>query len=244
MVEPARRQRLAVKSAGELRVALEQTLQAWRRLGEPIRVAQGVNSLGYAYRMLGDTAAARRAFEESIAIAREQHSAERLSKALSNLAQVEIDTEQPQRAIPLLDEAIELDRQLGDRSALAVAEGNLAAATAAAGRPRDAYQLLCSVVADAVTLGDVELIADTLERFAAVAAQLGADLRAARLCGAAQRIRKSAGIPLSGPDQVLLERAIGAARERIGPQIWERECSAGGELTQAQAVALAREPLE
>ncbi len=144
----------------------------------------------------------------------------------------------------LLQESIGIDRRLGNSWAAVVAQGNLAGALVQAGRAGDAHQLLCSLIDDVATTGDVELAADTLERFAAAAAELGANARAAHLSGAAERIREVAGMPIAAPDRALLDRATDRARTQMPAGEWEREVSAGRRLTQGEALALAGESLD
>ncbi len=235
-----------LQQQGELergRAALEQNLLVWRRLGDPTGLAKGLNSLGVAHRLAGAGDAARPYLTESIQVAREAGNYRRLSTALSNLAMVEIDGGEPELAMPLLREAIALDHQLGDSWAMVVDEGNLAGAFIRAGQPGFAHQRLCVIVDRVVEQGDLELTADTLEHCAAALADLGADERSARVAGAAAQLRGTAGMPISAADDALLERALGPARARTGTTAWAREFEAGRELSVAQAMQLARQPV-
>jgi len=232
---------------GELeraRAVLEHNVGIWRSMGDDEGLARGLNSLGAAYRSLAQPDAARVALAESVAVAQRIGSDARRSTALSNLSLVELDVGSPERAMSLLQEAIGIDRRLGNSWATVVAQGNLAGALVQAGRAADAQQLLCSLIDHVATVGDVELTADTLERFAAAAAELGADARAAHLSGAAERIREVAGMPIAAPDRALLERATDRARARMPAADWEREVSVGRRLTQGEALALAGGPLD
>lgn len=226
------------------RDVLEQNLTSWRRLGDRTGLAKGLNSLGVAYRMLGNGEIARQTLEESLGIARQLGAVDRMTTALGNLAVVALDQDDPARAIELLQEAIPLDEAAGDGWAVAVDKGNLAGALIRAGRVAEAQELLCETVDETLGYGDLELTADTLERFAAAAAELGADGRAARLVGAAERLRDEAGMPLPAPDAAILERALAAARARVGSDSWNQEVAAGRRLTADEAVALAKLPLD
>lgn len=64
------------------------------------------------------------------------------------------------------------------------------------------------------------------------------------LSGTAERMREVAGIPMTTPDRVLLERALGPARTRVPARVWECEVSAGRQMTQIEALTLARQPLD
>lgn len=225
------------------RATLETNLLSWRRLGDRNGVAKGLSSLGVAHRMLGDRERAREALEESMALARDLDDSARLTTVLGNLGVVEVDRGNPDRAITLLREAIRLDETSGDGWAVVVNKANLAAAMTRAGRPAEARELLCATIDEIGGYSDIELTADTLERFAAALAVLGADARAARLIGAAARLRDEAGFPLPAPDAAILDSAASPARARTGEQAWVAQVAAGRRLTADEAVALAKLPL-
>ena len=66
-----------------------------------------------------------------------------------------------------------------------------------AGRPREARDLLSDMLDYVASSGDTEFLVNTLELSAAIAAELGEALRAARLAGAAEAIRQKAGMPIT-----------------------------------------------
>jgi class 3 adenylate cyclase len=90
----------------------------------------------------------------------------------------------------------------------------------------------------AASAGNTEILATTLELSAAVAAELGEGLRAARLAGAAETVRLLAGMPILEFDATLLERFLAPARAAIARHEWDAEFGTGRALTQQQAVAL------
>jgi hypothetical protein len=85
---------------------------------------------------------------------------------------------------------------------------------------------------------NTEILATTLELSAAVAAELGEGLRAARLAGAAETVRLLAGMPILEFDATLLERFLAPARAAIARHEWDAQFGTGRALTQQQAVAL------
>jgi hypothetical protein len=87
-----------------------------------------------------------------------------------------------------------------------------------------------------VSSGDPELLATTLELSAANAAQFGEGLRAARLVGAAEAVRRKRGIPIKEPE--MLEEFLVPARATTEPGEWDAALAAGRALTQQQAAAL------
>ena len=89
-------------------------------------------------------------------------------------------------------------------------------------------------------LGDVEGTARSLEGLAAVVAALGSPLRAARIWGAAERIRAEVGLPLS-PSRPDYHRRVAAARTALGDDTsFERGWQEGRALTMEQAIELTR----
>lgn len=225
------------------RDAFEQNLVVWRRLQDATGLAKALNSLGVAHRVLGEYDAARSRLVESVDLARTIGDDTRLTTALTNLALVEVDCAEPERAMPILREAIAIDRRLGDLWAVAVGQVNLAGAMVRADQGREAHRILTSVLDDVVELGDQSLMTEFLEISAAAPARLGADECSARLAGAGDRLRATAELPITAPDQELLWQALGPARERIGQEAWQREYAAGQQLTAAEAIEVTRKPV-
>ena len=220
----------------------ERSLAIWRALDDRDHVAQELNSIGITRRSIGDLDAARSLLEDSIAIARELGNDARLATGLSNLGLVEVNAGNLDRAMDMLDEALVLDRKLGDAWGAAIDQQSLAAASLRAGRAREAHDLLSSILDDVVGSGDIDFLASILELSAAITAELGDALRAARLAGAAETIRENAGMPIAEPDAALLERFLAPIRATIPREAWDSELAAGRALTQQQAITLVAEP--
>ncbi|MGO9083579.1 MAG: tetratricopeptide repeat protein [Streptosporangiaceae bacterium] len=215
---------------------LERNLAIWRGLGDRDQEARELNSLGITRHFLGDLDTARSLLEESIAIARAIGSDVRLAGALTNLGHVESDAGNFDRATQVLQEALAIDRRRRDQLGVAFDQQSLAGVSLRAGRAGEADELLSAVLDYAVASGDIELLATTLEMSACAAAELRDGLRAARLVGAADGIRRQVGIPVSQPE--LLERFLAPVRATIALEVWSAELSAGRALTQEQAIKL------
>ncbi len=221
---------------------LEQDLALCRRLGDAFRLAKGLNAVGLAWRNLGHLDVAWRLLEESLELARGYPEDALLGNVLNHLAIVALDRGDPEHAMALFEECILLASRQGDSQSAADRRINLAAAIGRAGRPAEAHDLLSSLVDDIVGLGDVNGLAGAFDELAETALALGADVRAARLMGAADRLREQIGIPRTAPDARHLERSVGPGRDRVGHGAWDAEVGAGRQLTQDEALALAREP--
>ena len=220
----------------------ERSLAIWRDLSDRPEEARELNSLGFTYRKLGDLDTARSLLEDSIAITREHGTSARLAKTLMNLGQAESDAGNFDRASQLLQEALALSHKQGDMQDVAINQLTLALISLRLGRAREARDQLAAALGYAVSSGDTEFLLDALEMSAAVAANLGEGLRAARFIGAAQAIREKAGMPGAQSDQALLEQLLASARDTIALSAWDAELAAGRALTQQQAAALLVSP--
>ncbi len=232
-----------LEQQGEMRTSLalfERSLAIWRVLGDQDQQARELNSLGITHHHLGDLDAARSLLEESAAIAREIGSAARLAAALTNLGQAESDAGNFDRAIQVLREALALDQKQGDKLGVALDQQSLAGVSLRAGRAGEALGLLSGMFDYVASCGDAELLATTLELSAAITAELGAGLRAARLVGAAEAVRHKVGAPQQQPE--LLERFLAPARATVAPEEWRAELAAGRVVTQQEAVTLLVSP--
>jgi len=219
---------------------LERSLAIWRDLGDRDQQARELNSLGITHHHLGDFDTARSLLEESAAISREVGSDFRLAAALTNLGQLEADAGNLDRATQVLQEALAIDTKQGDMLGVALDQQSLAGVHLRAGRGREARDLLSAMADYVARSGDPELLATTLEMAAANAAQLGEALRAARITGAAEAIRRKTGIPIHQPE--MLERFLAPARATIAAGQWDAELAAGRTLTQQQAATLLASP--
>jgi predicted ATPase/class 3 adenylate cyclase len=219
---------------------LERSLAIWRDLGDRDQEARELNSLGITHHHLDDLDTARSLLEDSAAIARETGSAFRLAAALTNLGQLESDAGNLDRATQVLQEALAIDRKQGDMLGVALDQQSLAGVHLRAGRAREARDQLSGMADYVARSGDPELLATTLEMAAANAAQLGEALRAARITGAAEAVRRKTGIPIKQPE--LLEQFLAPARAAIAAEQWDAELAAGRTLTQQQAATLLVSP--
>src|SRR4029077_1857010 len=115
---------------------------------------------------------------------------------------------------------------------------SLAAVSLQAGQPRQARDQLAASFDYMVNAGNADILATGMELTACAVAQLGDAARAARLAGAAQTVRRLAGMPIPEPDAALLEKCLAPARTAMPGQAWEAELTAGRALTQQQALDL------
>ena len=193
---------------------LEQNLTLCRGLGDPLRLAKALNVLGMAHRHLGQLDAAQPAWRRAWRSPAATPTTPSWETVLNHLASSRWTATNRSAQWSCCGSRSRSPAAKGDTFALAFGRLNLAAAIGRAGRPAEAEDLLRSLVADAIDFGDVHLIASTLDELAEAALALHHDLRAARLLGAADRLREQIRIPRSAPDARHLESVGSGARPR------------------------------
>jgi len=221
------------------RSILERCLAAWRRDGDPAKIAREASSLGVAHRYLGEFDRARDLLVESVALARQAGDQRRLSTALGNLGVVELDRGMPELAIGLIQEGRAIDARLGDAWAVAVQDLNLGNALLLADRLEQATALLGLLAEQVQDLADPDLTATLMETVASLLARLGHDSAAARAMGAADRLRENTDAPRQACDQAILDRFLAPARERAGAAAWQRALAAGRAASTPDALGAA-----
>ena len=133
-----------------------------------------------------------------------------------------------------------ISRELGDRSGVAQSLnnlGDLACVIRDFASAKPLFEESLSIRAD---LGERTEIACVLAGVSEAAAGLGDSLRAARIWGAAERLREEIGSPLHSQDQRDHDGSVGAARAALGDDAaFDRAWQQGRALTLEQAIGLA-----
>jgi len=221
---------------------LERSLAIWRELGDRDRQARGLSNLGLTHWSLGHLDTARSLLEDSAAIAREIGDDVRLAAALTNLGGLESEAGNLDRAGQVLRESLTLDRKRGDTWGVVKTQQGLAEVSLRAGRVLEANDSLAATLDHVASSGSIDILISSLELSACFAAELGDGLRAARLAGAAEAIRQTAGTPVAQSEAAFLERYLAPARATLERGAWDAELAAGRALTREQALALLRSP--
>jgi tetratricopeptide (TPR) repeat protein len=216
----------------------EESLAIRRELGDRKGVAVSLNNLGIVALDQGDVELARRVHEESLEIARELGNRNGAARSLGNLAMLAAEQGDLVTARGLAEECVAILRDLGDRGGSAIGFhtlGDIAFRAcdfdAARARFRDSLAILRE-------LGDKARIAYSLEELASVAAELREPALAARIWGAAERLRESMGAPAAADSTLRLrvDAARGALRDDAAFRLaWQ----SGRALALDDAIALA-----
>nr|WP_297429855.1 tetratricopeptide repeat protein [uncultured Actinotalea sp.] len=225
--------------AERARGILSRCLEHARATGDPALVSRELNSLAVVHRDLGDAGAAIALAEEAVAAAREAGDPGCEVNAVSNLALLAADAGRHEESITLLRRCLELDTELQDAWGQGADHVNLAGSLLRAGRTDEAWEHLTRHAASAVALNDSEITVDVLTLSAVVRARRGDGALAARLLGAAARLRDQAELPMTPVDTAWVEETVGPARDAVGPGTWERDLEAGRSWTVEAAVEAA-----
>ena len=225
----------------------EESLAIHRQLGDRKGISVSLNNLGnVAYRQ-GDLASARSLHEESLAIERDLGDRCGIAVSLNNLGNVALDQRDFAAARALYEESLAIERELGGRSGIACSLDNLGLVAYF----QADYSAARSLHEESLTiwreLGDLRSIARSLTSLGdaacgPVVAGLGSCLHAARVWGAADRLRAEIGSPVEPNERPAYDLRVAAARAVVGDdaafdQAWQE----GRGLTLEQAIELALE---
>jgi non-specific serine/threonine protein kinase len=219
----------------------EESLAIRRELSDRSGIASSLNNLANVFTLQGDYSSARTLYEESLGIRRQLGDRSGIAVTLDNLGAVAHFQGDLVSARPLIEESLSIMRELGHRAGIADALNSLGTVVTEQGDYAGAWVLHEQSLLIRRELGDVEGTARSLEGLAEVVAALGSSLRAARIWGAAERIRAEVGLPLS-PSRPDYHRRVTAARSTLGDDTaFERGWQEGRALTLEQAIGLALE---
>jgi len=229
-----------LERAGEV---LQEALGYFQKSGDRRGEASALNSLGVVTRSLGDFDSAEKLYSAGAAIRREIGDPA-LSASLSNLGILYLDRGEADRAEELLEEVMRLDRAKGDDWGMACTSNNLGFVNLQQGDTVAARRRIGEGTWSFVKLGDLDGAAEGLEATACVDAAEGQPIRAARITGAADSLRRSLGIPLGPLDHEHLERWLVHAKAALGEAAFGLHWSEGAEMTFDQVINYALGPAE
>ena len=222
------------------RALYEESVAIMRELGNRMGVAASLNNLGNVACEQGDLASARALHEEFLTIMRELGDRGGIARALNNLGYVAYEQEDFVSARVLHEESLAIRQELGNRAGIADSAHNLGNVTYEQGDYTAAKALHQEGLTIRRELGDRARIASSLEGLAAVVAAFDNSLCAARIWGAAERLREEVGSPLAPNDRPRIDRRVAAARAALrDDSAFDRAWQDGRTLTLEQAMELA-----
>jgi len=224
------------------RVPHEESLAISRVLADKQGIARSLNNLGIVTREQGDLAAARAMFEESLAISRDQGNQTGIGDSLNNLGNVAYGEGDHATARLLFEEDLAIGRELGDRSEIGRSLNSLGNVANSQGDHSTAQMLFKEDLVIGREQGDRRLVAYALEGLASAVSALGGSLRAARIWGAAERLREEIGLSLPPNECAHYDRRVAAARAVLKDDAaFDRAWQEGRAAALEQAIELALE---
>ena len=225
------------------RPLIEASLAITRAEGDEKGEARALSGVGTVATCQGDFIPAKAAFEESLALYRKHGNKRGEGTALHNLGYIAVRMAEPEEARRLFEETLTTARAVGDFEFLSL---SLSAAAVAALRRNDlasARGMIAESLDHALALGAKREGAYGLEAAAELARAEGHPVRAARLSGASEALRKAMGSPLIPVEEEERKEFLGHLDSDLGSAALASELASGRGLGFAEAVALAREGL-
>lgn len=218
----------------------EETLEQAKRLGDKQPEANALNSLGIVAWARGDVNAARRQFEASLALNRSLDSLRNIADLLNNLGMMATAQKDYAAARSYLEECLARSRALGVTWVVGCAVCNLAEVAMEQGDYLGARQGYAESLEIMMELHSERSAFVCLEGLAQTAALQGNGERAARLFGAAERLREHFGAVLTPVEKENYAPFLAAVRTEAGEQKFAAAWGQGCALTLTQAAAYAR----
>ena len=219
------------------RTFYEESLAIRRELDDRRGIAETLNGLANLACDQRDYSAAWTLHQQGLSINRELGDRRSIAISLNNLGAIaEAQGDRP-AARALYEECLPIFRELGDRPGIAYTLINLGVVVVFQGdgsAARVLYQESLAILRD---LGDRRGTAFCLEGLADVALDLGRSGRAARIWGAAERLREEIGSPLTPNEKPRYEGQLAAACLGMGNDAaFDAAWKDGRAMTLAQAV--------
>jgi tetratricopeptide (TPR) repeat protein len=214
----------------------EERLRLGRELDDEGHVAGGLTLVAEVTERRGDLRAARRLYEEALAVDRRPGNDERLIPHLLNYAALLIRSGELEAADDATAEAAGVARVRGADRMIAAAAENAAVIALLRDRPERALDLLqetlrrrgpeeSGLIWTALELTGIALIGDERHE------------QGVRFLGLARRIRADRGDELDSTFTALHERAVGRARSALGARTFARAHGRGERLSPTVAIA-------
>jgi len=242
--------RLALQQGDDERAVTlhEESLALSRGLGDTGSVALSLNSLGEVALYQGAYARATPLLEESIALARAVGDKRGLAFALNNLGDVALRQDDVARATACQEESLAVRRLLGNEEGVAVSLAGLGDIAHAQGDDRRAATMYAESLSLLRASDDTALAIPILEKVAALFGsardaraqpRMDALVRAARLLGAAARLRDEIGAPLLPVTRSDNERDVERVRTALGEGAFAAAWGEGQALSRERAISTA-----
>jgi predicted ATPase/DNA-binding SARP family transcriptional activator len=223
----------------EAKVALVESLDLYRELGDPTGIARSVGELGSVAYFEDDYERAAALYEESAALFRSAGDRMRLATVLANLGAIANMQRDYERGCKLTEEALALHREFGAKDDVAITLHNLGSVALHEGRYSDGALLFHESLEVSRDLAFRELSGLNLVGVAELALIEDDKESAARFLGAADAVFEELGLPLHGDERDIYERTVEGLTSSLGEAAFETKRSEGKALGLERAIELA-----
>jgi predicted ATPase len=217
------------------------SVEMWRRLADQSGLPRALGVLGELEVERGHFDAARRLYEEMLALAQASGDSRLLLGALGDLATLELSEHRYDKSLELLRQAVAIATELGDPVKLVIVQHNLACTLHRMRQFDEAATHMLDQFAQILRLNEPWMLVVFAEDYAATLAELGANHDAVRLLGAADALRDSVGLERPPSQKVYIAEPIAKTRVALNPQEWMACYEAGRSMTIERAVAPIRD---
>jgi len=219
----------------------QESLALYRELGDRRGIALTLHFLGDVAREQGDYTRATALFAESRALYQELNDSTGIAGGLMGYGDVLLNQGEASRGAACYQEAVMMFRELGYQSSLATALRGLGRAALMQGDDARALALLAESLSSFRERQELFGIGGVLAAIAGVWGARGQPLRAARLFGASEALRRTSAAPMGAA--VEYARDIAHVRAQLDEATFAAAWQAGKALTleQASAEALAED---
>jgi predicted ATPase/DNA-binding SARP family transcriptional activator/Tfp pilus assembly protein PilF len=219
----------------------EESLEIRRQLGDRRGIAQCLNNLATAAANQGDYASARTLFEESLERRRQLGDRNGIAHCLGNMGHAALKQDDHASAHALLEESLQIRQELGDRYGTAHCLNNLGVVAVHEGNYASARSLQSASLNMFRELGDRHGIGLLLEAFANLNAAEEIPEKAARLWGAAERLRDEIGSPILSSDQDEHDQHVTQVRATLDEEDFTQIWAEGRTMQTERAIEYALE---
>ncbi len=216
----------------------EESLVMHRELGSKRGMASSLTELAQLlFVSRGDAETIHTLLGEGHTLFRELGYKEGIADALELAGKIALNEGEVDMAQQLAEESMRLYKEVGFRWGMVSSLCLLAKVAARQGDRALARELYEESLALASEVGRKELVASSLEGLAGIIADQGEAAWAVQLWGAAESLRIAMGIAIAPVELADYERAMAAAREKLGKKTFEARWAEGREMTAEQALA-------
>lgn len=221
---------------------LQESVELYKQVGDERGTAFALTNLGLQFYSQHKFEPATMLLQSSLDLARKVGDKQLVALALNGLGEVARYQADHARARELYTESLELARASGDTQRIVEPMFNLGAVAHRQGDDTAARSLLMEGLKISQQVGDMRLIVAYLGGLAGVWGALGEGERAARLFGAADRLRGEIQYQLEDIDRAEYDRDLTAVRAAMSAESFETGVAQGRALTLDHAIEYALEP--